>query len=356
MAARGAQVYASVALLGTLPASEVRERCEQLIVQVAGDRKSEAVIRGALAQACAMQGDFTRAREESERQRQMLAELGPSVTAMSTSIERARVETRAGDFTAAERELRADDASLAELGERYFRSTVVGMLAGVLVEAHRFEEAEAFVETARELADDDDTLSQVLWRTAWARMLAESGRAEEAIAVVERAVEIAAEGDDIDLLGDAKSALGEVLWRTGRQEAAEPPLREALALYERKEDVASASRSGCAWRRSPAARTRRPSVRFRRGPSRSSGCGTRSWSTLPFLTAEKMQFVTTVSLHDAEIGTTSPLSSSCSMTPSNVPTTTISHSRYGSCGAPSWTCTVAIWPVHVLSYSLPRRC
>ena len=65
------------------------------------------------------------------------------------------------------------------------------MLAGVLVESHRFDEAEAVVDTARELADDDDTLSQVLWRTAWARILAESGRADEAIAVVDRAVEIA---------------------------------------------------------------------------------------------------------------------------------------------------------------------
>ena len=68
---------------------------------------------------------------------------------------------------AAERELRADDASLAELGERYFRSTVVGMLAGVLAEAGRFDDAPGVVETARELADDDDTLSQVLWRTAY---------------------------------------------------------------------------------------------------------------------------------------------------------------------------------------------
>ena len=113
--------------------------------------------------------------------------------------------------------------------------------------ARALDSAEATMSAAdeanlRELADDDDTLSQVLWRTAWARILAESGKAEEAIAVVERAVEIAAEGDDIVLLGDAKSARGEVLWRAGRQEAAEPPLREALALYERKEDRASASR------------------------------------------------------------------------------------------------------------------
>ena len=242
MAVRGAQIYASVALVGTLPASAVRERCEELILQVTGDRKTEAVIRGVLAQVCAMLGDFTRAREESERQRQMLDELGPSVTAMSTSIERARVETLAGDLAAAERELRADDAALAGLGERYFRSTVVGMLAGVLVEGRRFDEAEATVDTARELADDDDTLSQVLWRTARARILAEAGKPDAAIADAERAVEIAVEGDDIVLLGDAKSALGEVLWRIDRPDMAEPPLREALALYERKEDLASASR------------------------------------------------------------------------------------------------------------------
>jgi tetratricopeptide (TPR) repeat protein len=172
----------------------------------------------------------------------MLDELGPSVTAMATSIERARVESLAGDLAAAERELRADDAALAALDERYFRSTVVGMLAGVLVEARRFEDAAQAVATARELADEDDALSQVLWRTAHARLLAEADKPDEAVAHAESAVELATDGDDIDLLGDAKSALGEVLWRAGRRDMAEPPLREALALYERKEDVASASR------------------------------------------------------------------------------------------------------------------
>jgi tetratricopeptide (TPR) repeat protein len=242
MAARGAQVYASVALVGTLPASEIRERCERLRTQVAGDRKSDAMILGVLAQVDAMQGEFGRAREESERQRQLLDDLGPSVTAMATSIERARVELLAGDLAAAERELRADDAALAILDERYFRSTVVGMLAGVLVEARRFEDATEAIATARDLADEDDALSQILWRTAHARLLAEADKPDEAIAHAESAVALATDGDDIDLLGDAKSALGEVLWRAGNREMAEPPLREALALYERKEDIASAGR------------------------------------------------------------------------------------------------------------------
>ena len=192
-----------------------------------------------------MLGEFARAREESERQRQMLAELGPSVTAMSTSIERARVETLAGDLAgsgarAARRRCVAGRARRALLpidGRRHARRRPRRV-------AGRFEEAEAVVETARELADDDDTLSQVLWRTAhWARIArgVRQGRRGHRRAWSERS-RSRQSGDDIVLLGDAKSARGEVLWRAGRQDAAEPPLREALALYERKEDRASASR------------------------------------------------------------------------------------------------------------------
>jgi class 3 adenylate cyclase/tetratricopeptide (TPR) repeat protein len=242
MAARGAQGYASVAVSGSQPTSQLIGPSEQLMVDTAGDRKSQAVVAGVLAQLYAMQGDFAKGREFSEQQRQMLAELGPSVTAWSTSLERARVELLAGDAEAAERELRADDAALAALDERYFRSTIVAMLAGVLASRGLTDEAQQAVDIARDLADEDDVASQVLWRTAYARLLADTGQPDAAIESAERAVEIATEGDDIELLGDANAALGEVLWIAGRPESAEPPLREALALYERKEDVASASR------------------------------------------------------------------------------------------------------------------
>jgi tetratricopeptide (TPR) repeat protein len=206
MAARGAQVYASVALHGSLPVSEVRARCERLAEQVAGDRKSQAVINGVLAQLCAMQGDIEPARELYETQRRMLT----------------------------------------ALGERYFRSTVVAMLAGVLVTGGRTSEAGEIVVTARELADEDDALSQVLWRTAQARLLAESDQPDAAIAEAERAVAIARDGDDIDLLGDAQAELGAVYLRAGRADAAGPPLREALTLYERKGNEVSAARTRAA--------------------------------------------------------------------------------------------------------------
>jgi tetratricopeptide (TPR) repeat protein len=242
MAARGAQGYATAALSGSLPTSQLIGPCEQLMLDTAGDRKSQAVVAGVLAQLYAMRGDFAKGREYSEQQREKLADLGPSVTAWSTSLDRARVELLAGDAEAAERELRADDAALAAIDERYFRSTIVAMLAGVLASRGLREEAEQAVVIARELADEDDVASQVLWRTAHARLLADASQGELATDAAERAVEIATEGDDIELLADAKAALGEVLWQLGRQESAEPPLREALALYERKEDIASATR------------------------------------------------------------------------------------------------------------------
>ena len=95
-----------------------------LSAQVRGDRKAEAVILGVLAQLHAMQGDFDRRREVSERQRQMLDELGPSVTARATSIERARVES----WPATSRRPSASCAPTTRrsrrIDERYFRSTV----------------------------------------------------------------------------------------------------------------------------------------------------------------------------------------------------------------------------------------
>jgi Flp pilus assembly protein TadD len=55
-------------------------------------------------------------------------------------------------------------------------------------------------------------------------------------------VALATGSEDIDLVGDAQNELGEVLHRTGRVDEAGPPLREALALYERKGNLVSAER------------------------------------------------------------------------------------------------------------------
>ena len=241
-AGRGAIGYAVTALQGPTPVTEAIARCDRLIDDVRGDRKAESVILGVLAQLHAMRGDFERGRELYRRAAAMLEDLGPSVTSSTLSTESSRVEALAGDFEAAERELRRDEVALAAMGERYYRSTVDALLGHVLVTLGRLDEAESFSRQAEELADDDDVFSQVHWRTARARVFANSGRLEEAAALAHRAIELARETVDITLLAGALGDLAEVLAAAEDKELAEVALKEALALYERKEDATSTLR------------------------------------------------------------------------------------------------------------------
>ncbi len=241
-ASRGAMGYATTALLGPTPVSEALATCEGLVRDVTGDRKAESVILGVLAQLHAMNGEFDLARELYRRAASSLADLGPSITSATLSTESSRVEALAGDYEAAERELRRDDLALETMGERYYRSTVDALLAQVLVAQGKLEDGEAFSRKAEELADEDDVSSQVFWREARARAYASTGRATEGEALAREAVEMARGTVDICLLGGALLDLAGVLTETGRRNEAEPPMREALQLFERKEDRTSALR------------------------------------------------------------------------------------------------------------------
>jgi class 3 adenylate cyclase/tetratricopeptide (TPR) repeat protein len=242
LATRGAIGYAAAALRGTTPVSEALPECSRLIEEVSGDQKAEGVILGVLAQLHAMKGDFEPARELYQRGRAMLVDLGASINAASTSIEASRVEILAGDPGAAERELRRDHDALEAMGERYYRSTVAGLLGQALVALDRLDEAREFGDIAEQLADPDDALSQVLWRSVRARVLAASGAHDEAVGLAQAAASIADGTVDLDLRGDAHAELGEILAAAGRPEEAAASWTEAESLYESKEDSVLAER------------------------------------------------------------------------------------------------------------------
>jgi class 3 adenylate cyclase/tetratricopeptide (TPR) repeat protein len=239
---QGATGYAVASLLGTTPVPEALGTCERILGEVEGDRRAEAIVCGAIAQLRAMQGDFDAARTMYRQEVALLADLGVSRESASTSIESARVEILAGDLATAEAQLRSDDELLAELGERYFRSTVAGMLGRVLLLRENPVEAEAFVVLAEALSESDDAWSQVLWRSARARLLAASapGRALE---LAQGAVDFAETTADLALRGDAWSDLGEVHLTAGRRDEAVEALTAARALYDLKSDATSAARA-----------------------------------------------------------------------------------------------------------------
>jgi tetratricopeptide (TPR) repeat protein len=241
LAGQAAPAVAYLMVHGATPVPEGIRGCDELLDSIRGNRRTEAVVLGALAQLKAMGGQFDEARAICERVRGILTELQARIDANSTSIEASRVEMRAGDLAAAEEMLRRDDAALAALDEQYFRSSIAGILANVLALRGSFAEAERYAALAEGLADEEDIEAQVAWRTARAKVLANTGQPDEAVALAERAVALASEGEDVQVRGDALTELGRVLALVGRQESSGPPLREALALYEAKGDRSSAA-------------------------------------------------------------------------------------------------------------------
>jgi hypothetical protein len=73
-------------------------------------------------------------------------------------------------------------------------------------------------------------------------VFAHTGRQTEAETRAREAVELGARTTDITLHAGALVDLADVLELAGRRNEAGPPLREALALFERKEDEVSAGR------------------------------------------------------------------------------------------------------------------
>jgi predicted ATPase/class 3 adenylate cyclase len=239
--ARAAAGYATVALHGPTPASTVAVRCQELLEQVRSDRKAEAVISGVLGVLEAMQGAFEPARLLSRRARLLLEELGAGPIASATSTESARIELLAGDPVAAERELRRDYDALERMGEKYFRSTIAGLLGQALFEQGRTGDAEEFTHIAEDLSAEDDTWSQILWRMVRGRLVAATNP-DKGIELLQTALEIASASDDIDLLAEVNVALGDVMFEFRGHKESVPRWREALTLYRRKENLAAAER------------------------------------------------------------------------------------------------------------------
>jgi tetratricopeptide (TPR) repeat protein len=239
---RGASGYASMGLRGRAATSDLIAQCEKLLREITGDRKAEAIISGSLAQLHAMRSDFAKGRDSYRHFQDVLTDLGAGVNARSTSIESSRVEVLAGDLDAAERELRRDDASLAAIGERYFRSTVAGLLADVLFAKGQLAEADSYSSLCQEIADEDDALSQVLWRSVRAKLEARGGRFDRARALMQEAVDRAGTTDDIDLQADTQISLADVAGLSGAEDDSRNAVERALRLYERKENLTMAER------------------------------------------------------------------------------------------------------------------
>ena len=137
------------------------------------------------------------------------------------------------------------------MDERYVRPYIAALLAKVLFELGRHDEAEQIVSLAAEIASDDDVETQVVLRSVEARLSSARGQAAEARALSREALELAQETDSPVLHADTLVDLAELF--------EEFPSERVSAL---EKHAPSMSRNATSWGSSASTQ------RWRRVPSR----------------------------------------------------------------------------------------
>jgi tetratricopeptide (TPR) repeat protein len=195
------------------------------------------------AVAAALCGRFDEARELVARGQVIGDALGALTNETYPLVWSWRVETLAGDADAAERASRRGYEVLNQAGALGGSCTFAALVALALYDLGRYAEADEYVEISRSTGGSDDVVNEVLWRRAAAKLCAQRGEANDALRLASEAVALMEPTDAIDDHGDALVDLAEVLRLLGRADEGIEPLRRALALYERKENLVSASRA-----------------------------------------------------------------------------------------------------------------
>jgi class 3 adenylate cyclase len=198
------------------------------------------VLRSPRAYTLAMLGRFDEARAILAEGRAQLADRGATLAIAASTAIAADVELLAGDPAAAVEFGEEALGLFSELAERTAQFAVAGTLAQALYALDRLDEAEAWAGRA---AGSDSAFAQMLWRQVRAKVLARHCEHDEAERLAREAVAV---GDDTDWLngqGDAYADLAEVLALGGSPEGAAQALEQALARYERKENVVMSERA-----------------------------------------------------------------------------------------------------------------
>jgi tetratricopeptide (TPR) repeat protein len=172
----------------------------------------------------------------------MLRDLGEGVRVASSGIHLGNVESHGGDLSIAEQQLRLDFEALDRMGERYHLPIIAGLLAKIIRDRGRDEEALPLLAMAEELTSANDTGSQAFWRSVRAPILARSGQLLKAEELAQSAVEMLRKTESPGLQADALGELTTVLVLAGKRDAALESIDEAISLYEAKGNLVSRNR------------------------------------------------------------------------------------------------------------------
>ncbi len=147
-----------------------------------------------------------------------------------------------GELEAAEQIYRQSWNALGEAGERGFRSTLGGLLALVLVELDRRDEAEDILAQVDGMSAEDDWLTVACADVVRARLATLDGRHEDAVAAAGHAAELGNAGYFM-LRPWFTTELGRALAAAGREDEARDVLVEAIRVADVKGSLLYARRA-----------------------------------------------------------------------------------------------------------------
>ena len=230
---------------GPTPISQGLPRLQELLEQARGGMHEVAVL-AAIGALEAMLGRLEDARGKIAQARETASDLGARWYVGLLDLWSSRVELLGRNPAAAERDLREAATIFGAMGEWWFRSLVAIDLAHLLLDEGRREDA---AEAVRELGDEAASFDpewKIKSRTLQAKELALEGRLDEAVVLASEAFEVGKPTDSLNHRAEAGVIQAQILAQAGRSGAATVALRDALSLYERKENVAAAAQARAA--------------------------------------------------------------------------------------------------------------
>jgi len=228
---------------GPAPVEEALRIYDQALAMVPDSIIAQVFLGEIHAALLAMQGREEEFRVEQDRVDRLMDEIGLPEALTSTYQGRGEAERFLGHPDRAEQQFRAGVEQWDALGETGFNSTMTALLASVLCDLGRFEEAEANAARSRELSAEDDFASQAAWRMARARVVSHRGEHDEALALADEAVAINATTDYLTWQAESDEVRGMVLAAAGRTDEAIAAYGVALERFERKGAVPAAART-----------------------------------------------------------------------------------------------------------------
>jgi class 3 adenylate cyclase len=228
-------------LYGPTPVPEALARCQELL-SAARDRVAEAHIHVYLGGLLALAEQFEEARIALAEGAAIYRDLGETY-ALANNGQRLEgwVELLAGDPQAAEGVLRVCCETFQRVQDDAALSSAASDLGRALYAQDRLQESRRWAAVAEARAPAGDIVAQFSWRGLRARLLAHEHRVDEAEALITEALEIVARTDLLSHHAGLLVDQAHVMFSAGHYAEAVSRAEQALELFERKGNSASAT-------------------------------------------------------------------------------------------------------------------